>query len=423
MATCSGGAHPAIVYIPGPTDPRFRRLQGQGHKDHFRSLEEQLDARSNQDWFLGGDFNNITNTNQPHWEGRGLADVHTPPIILPARASDDLRNVSTHGRRLLGVLSDRGIIMNGIESHSFSGAFTRLPQRDADCPEVLDYICGPPSALRLLWEASLQVLDIPPDFSDHLPTVVEVIHDEAIPGANDAGTHFRQEQLHALKVPENKTLIEISEEIRRAPEYDEICSSLSDHLGKVNTMQKEPQYVVDANLEGLTRLIFESFQSRRLVKKRSFDKQSKSLNNARAAATPELRSLRHAARQARKVFLTLVNGSGDAVSVATAKKNWNCLSHRCRTLSARVRQGFHADWRSVWKRMQQSAPRQLWSTFWKFTKQVAVEPTSTPDQQWEHWVTQADVVESVWTTKESENAEAWTNDLRCSCSDAQLPPP
>ncbi len=73
--------------------------------------------------------------------------------------------------------------------------------------------------------------------------------------------------------------------------------------------------------------------------------------------------------------------------------------------------------------MQQSAPLQLWSTFWKFTKQVAVEPTSTPDQQWEHWATQADVVEFVWTTKESENAEARTTDLRCSCSDVQLPPP
>ena len=37
--------------------------------------------------------------------------------------------------------------MNGVLDMGFSGAYTRLPSRGADCPGVLDYVFGSPSIL------------------------------------------------------------------------------------------------------------------------------------------------------------------------------------------------------------------------------------------------------------------------------------
>jgi hypothetical protein len=65
----------------------------------------------------------------------------------------------------------------------------------------------------------------------------------------------------------------------------------------------------------------------------------------------------------------------------------------------------------MWHRLSSCAPRELWQTYRRFTKQSAVEPASTPDQQWEHWATQGDITEPVWTTCQKTRAEAWVEHL------------
>ena len=107
------------VYLPGPSDVKYRSLQGSGKTDHFASLAQQLDDRRDDPWLLGGDFNSMTAEEQPQWGAADLLDHIAPNPTLPARSSEDLRPVSTHGRRLLRSLADRGIICNGIKSKCF----------------------------------------------------------------------------------------------------------------------------------------------------------------------------------------------------------------------------------------------------------------------------------------------------------------
>ena len=47
------------AYIPGPSDLRFRRLQGDGHMTQFQSLSNQLQAKTGQVWYFGGDMSCI----------------------------------------------------------------------------------------------------------------------------------------------------------------------------------------------------------------------------------------------------------------------------------------------------------------------------------------------------------------------------
>ena len=48
------------AYIPGPSDPRFRSLQGDGKSGHFDAVGDQLQGLSGSIWVLGGDFNSQT---------------------------------------------------------------------------------------------------------------------------------------------------------------------------------------------------------------------------------------------------------------------------------------------------------------------------------------------------------------------------
>ena len=45
------------IYIPGPSDVRFRSLQGAGRHDHFGTLGAVLDSTSDGLNFVCGDFN------------------------------------------------------------------------------------------------------------------------------------------------------------------------------------------------------------------------------------------------------------------------------------------------------------------------------------------------------------------------------
>ena len=153
-----------------------------------------------QYWLLGGDFNASTCESQPPWGPRDHLDHNSDDIHLPARTSDDKRAISTHGKRLLHALSDFGMLLNGIVSHVFSGAFTRMPTRDADCPGVIDYVCGPPSVLPMIPHGGFNILDSPPDISDHHPAALTINIDAAVPTETEH-LHFQQERFRALKIP------------------------------------------------------------------------------------------------------------------------------------------------------------------------------------------------------------------------------
>ena len=269
----------------------------------------------------------------------------------------------------------------GLVTKGFSGAFTRLPQSTADCPGVIDYVCGPPSILRLLPNGSLTVGDAIPDLSDHLPSTVEVeMGDSDPPSAPTQHQHFQHERLEVLKIPQdNDTWEQIEKDISSAPELQNICDSLHAHLSDRGATRADAQEVVDTNIDRLVQLMYKVFRSHRLVRKRNFGGKDQAPPNSRVAAPPELRELRKKARDVHKRLVTLIRSGGDAANVQAIKKEWNQLTHQCRTLSAKVRTGFHANWRTMWHRLSSCAPRELWQTYRRFTKQSAVEPASTPD--------------------------------------------
>ena len=204
----------------------------------------------------------------------------------------------------------------------------------------------------------------------------------------------------------------------------QIMDSLHTHLANPEYSKEDNQKIVDDNLDMLTKLIYKVFHTYRLVKKRTFSKTSKTADADRAAAPPELRALRLEANTARKLFVKLVKTEADVEAVAAAKKDWNRLTKCCRSVSAQVRSGFHMSWRTTWHRLQLSSPRKLWCTFPSLTRQTTIEPTCSPDQQWEHWGTQGDITDTVWNTTHSDLADAWLDELRQPTdSTLQMPAP
>ena len=62
--------------------------------------------------------------------------------------------------------------------------------------------------------------------------------------------------------------------------------------------------------------------------------------------------------------------------------------------------------------MRCRSPRQLWSTFRRFTATDSTRILCSPDDQWTHWAGQGDVHEDVWTHHTTETAERWASELR-----------
>ena len=52
------------VYIAGPSDPRFRSLQGDDKAHRYNQLDDQLRKLANQFWILGANFNSHTGSEQ-----------------------------------------------------------------------------------------------------------------------------------------------------------------------------------------------------------------------------------------------------------------------------------------------------------------------------------------------------------------------
>eukprot|EP00973_Karenia_brevis_P059982 8347375-Karenia_brevis.AAC.1 len=84
------------LYLPGPSDPRFRSLQGAGKRDQFALLDQELLHLGGTSWLLGGDMNAITDQEQPSWEQSNPLDPTDTEPELPRRVSDDRRPISPH---------------------------------------------------------------------------------------------------------------------------------------------------------------------------------------------------------------------------------------------------------------------------------------------------------------------------------------
>ena len=61
------------AYVPGPSDPKFRSLQGDGKTNHFDAMNDQLLMLSHSLWALGVDFNSVTGSLEV---SPGPADPH-----------------------------------------------------------------------------------------------------------------------------------------------------------------------------------------------------------------------------------------------------------------------------------------------------------------------------------------------------------
>ena len=404
------------VYVPHASDPRFRSLQGNGHADHFDSLEDQLTKRAQQAWIVGGDFNSITNQLQPSWTAHDPLDHLAPTRSAPKRISDDKRPLNAHGRRLLQALGNEGMILNGQVDRQFDSAFTRLPQRHADCPGVIDYICANGRALKQLPDCSLRVLDSCADFSDHRPLALQVKLEETS-GNPDKGTnHFIDKRLPILKVPDDPTVwISIESDVAAELESTSIQSDLESCLAEGaaatidNTVARNS---VDKAMDGIIDILHRTFQRYRLIGKRSFGSPQLRKDTARGVAPPSLRAARLEASKAQREYCQAVKGHVDTSTVTSLKSRWNKLSSRCRALSKAVRAQQCTELRNMWKRLRTSAPRQMWATFRRYTHQPEEGPQCTPDQEWEHWASQGDVHEPVWIDTIKTQAETMVEKLR-----------
>ena len=308
---------------------------------------------------------------------------------------------------------DRGVILNGLTSLGFDGAFTRMPNRTLDCPGVLDYVIGPLSVVRLFPVGALQVLDSPVDLSDHYPVALAIgIDSDGDPTTRNAD-QFSTQRLPALKIPADATTWDaIEKDVSAELASTALANSLQRCLEDPCTSLREAQDCVNTTVSEIVAILYNVFGRFKLIKKRSFGPCPMSSSDCRKAATPALRRIRSEASHARRSFIALTRTGAPHEALTAAKRSWNQLSARCRAESRSARAGLCSEWRSLWSQLRSSAPRQLWKTFRMYTHQQTEEATSTPDQQWDHWASQGLVQESVWNDTIRAPATAWIETLR-----------
>ena len=399
------------AYIPGPSDMRFRCLQGDGRTDQFIALSNQLRSRSNHVWFFGGDLNCITGSAQPLWGAEDLLDALTEEVRMPERKSTDHRAINGHGRRLLEILANKGLILNGIIGSSFADGFTRMPQKADDSPGVIDYAITSPNSLDRV--KSFQIITVPPDLSDHnlLAINIELPHCDAQPAPS--AQHFSSERLRCIKLPHSpEQWNEINEELSNSAEWGTLIDDLERHIHSPVPNRDQAQTFVDDIVSRFVNLLYAVFGRHHLTKKRCFDNARRLPKGAVNVAPPHLRRLRTQAAQAHRQYLAAVKCNASISVIARAKRVWNAMSSRCRKAARATRRGFCDNWECMWGRMRRQEPRQLWKTFRSFTVAESETIQCSPDAQWQHWAGQGDVQESVWSDEQSRSAEQWVASLR-----------
>ena len=202
-------------------------------------------------------------------------------------------------------------------------------------------------------------------------------------------------------------------EIRADPDFQVALDELRNFSDRGCRDQDAVQTNVDNMLERITRSLYNSFGAHKLIAKRSFSFHQGNPANANYGAPEQLRALRREESRAKAEYLATRRTSGDDDQAVTATKHrWNVANAQCRKAAKSVKAGFCTDWRHLWNSMLWNKPRQLWNTLRQFTAQRNVEITCTLEKQLEHWTSQGEVEEAVWTNDERLQSEQWVEWLR-----------
>ena len=125
-----------------------------------------------------------------------------------------------------------------------------------------------------------------------------------------------------------------------------------------------------------------------------------------------LREARLKARRLQREYITCIKESRPPDIIASSKSAWNASVRRCKSLSRQARARFCLDWRQMLISMKSTSPRNLWSTFRRFTNAPTRTSTCAADEQWNHWASQGDISESVWRHQVASEAAGWCDELR-----------
>lgn len=313
-----------------------------------------------------------------------------------------------------------GIILNGLVEKGFDDSFTRIPQRTADGAGVLDYIFGAPQVLQFL--LSLGVLDFVPDLSDHAPVALDVDMNSVPAEGNPSSSNFSEAKLEMIIPPDDEALFkEVDDELSNSEEYRSITDRL-DNLLRGRSSTSDIGNHVNSLIERTTRMLFETFRSRGLVRRRPNRAQSQKTGGSRSGAPEPLRILRAHAREAAKTFKRLARSGAPETHIQAAKHQLNRATSKCRSASAAVRRRMCLSWTGLWDKLRHTAPRKLWATYRAFTSEPSPPVLVSPDDQWRHWASQGEVHEELWTDTRNSEAMDFVNYLRsCPMSGPLLP--
>lgn len=234
-----------------------------------------------------------------------------------------------------------------------------MPNMNADCPGVIDYICGPPSMLSRKSHGGFDIIPSPPDLSDHHPTPISIRLDDTHL-ANDAShVHLKAQRLAALEIPTDTSSWEsierdVSSQLEEANLKPTLQSSMDSTVDPQETQRR-----VDNVIDKLTSILYDVFYMHKLVKKRSFGAHRASTATTQKAAPPPLRHLRLHASAARRSLVNPIRTNAPAEAVSAAKKTLNRWSFRCCQETRAVRANLCTSWSTLWLQLQHSSPRQL----------------------------------------------------------------
>ena len=219
------------------------------------------------------------------------------------------------------ALEDRGLILNGLVSLGLSSSFTRFPQRKADCPGVIDYLCASPAALQRTCHGSLRTLESHTDFSDHVPLALEVRIDSSARVPNQEHIHFHEERLPLLKMPsDTHTWSTIESELSAEFATLGIADSLRTCLEAEVTSAATAATLVSTSMGQIIDTFYRIFKKHKLIQKRSSDGASHTRKCDRGAAPKFLRELRVQASHARRDLCELLRTDAPPEMAATAKR-------------------------------------------------------------------------------------------------------
>ena len=347
---------------PGPCRPKIPMSPRTWQDGPLRLITLTISRKTSEMWILGGDLNSTTSNFQPPCGPLDPLDFFALDSVAPARTSMDQRPVSSHGKRFLRCLTDAVVILNGLTELGCSDGFTRLPQRQADCPGVIDYISCSFSALRRLHYGAMSIIKTPADMSDHQGLALQCDFEVELEGPSmDATTNFSLERLPALSTPASREEWElVDNQLRSSMAFQKVHEDLRIAVSRNHPLHESTQNIIDTLTCDLEASISQVFKEHRLLRKRTFGGASiRKDDGSRVAAPPLLRAARQEARRSNHEYISAVRTSSSIECIAKAKSSWNAATRKCRKLSGEARAGFCLNWRALWTKLKTSSPQRL----------------------------------------------------------------